>query len=135
MRKRRGGQVMVTSRAEEEIAHDMTTGTAANFLRQTALVLEERSRSLATKNARLRDHFDASLVEIEAAITSNKALRAETDAAVSNPDTSRESLGNTYQVTAAEVRAAALAAKARAGQRASTSSHGEGQAAAAVGGQ
>lgn len=41
------------------------TGTAANFLRQTALVLEERSRSLATKNARLKDHFDASLVEIE----------------------------------------------------------------------
>ncbi|CAN0382275.1 unnamed protein product, partial [Ectocarpus sp. 12 AP-2014] len=75
---------MVTSRAEEEIAPDMTAGTAANFLRQTALVLEERSRSLATKNAHLRDHFDASLVEIEAAITSNKALRAETDAAVSN---------------------------------------------------
>ncbi|CBJ31795.1 hypothetical protein Esi_0282_0025 [Ectocarpus siliculosus] len=126
---------MVTSRAEEEIAPNMTAGTATNFLRQTALVLEERSRSLATKNARLRDHFDASLVEIEAAITSNKTVRAETDAAVTNPDTSRESLGNTYQVTAAEVRAAALAAKARAGRRASTASLGAGQAAAAVGGQ
>ncbi|CAM9531214.1 unnamed protein product [Ectocarpus fasciculatus] len=112
----------------------MTAGTAANFLRQTALVLEERSRSLATKHARLRDHFDASLIEIEAAITSNKALQAETDAAVTNADTFRESLGNTYQVTAADVRAAALAAENGAGRRGGAVSHGEGQAAAAAAG-
>lgn len=100
--------------------------------------LSSPAASITGNSIRPRPHYPAPAaphLPKQAAITPNKALRAETDAAVTNPDTSRESLGNTYQVTAAEVRAAALAAKARAGRRASTASHGEGQAAAAVGGQ
>lgn len=100
--------------------------------------LSSHAASTTGTSIQPRSHFPfpaAPHLPKQAAITSNKALRAETDAAVTNADTFRESLGNTYQMTAAEVRAAALAAKAGARRLTGATSQGEFQAAAAAGGE